>query len=86
MFLWSWIILPISLNESVSLSENFTYETGLAVATPTLAVGRIVVGINNLLGFGLSVRSGDSCTVARHKAVQLPCEQFFQLLIFATIL
>jgi len=47
----------MSLSESVSLSENFTYDTGLAVVTltPGLGAGLVGVGIFSLLweiGFG----------------------------------
>ncbi len=41
----------MSFSESVSLSENFTYDTGLDGTTPGLAVGLIGVG----MGISLSL-------------------------------
>ena len=42
----------MSFSESVSLSENFTYETGFAVTAPALETGRIGVGIRYSLWVG----------------------------------
>lgn len=45
----------MSLSESVSLSENFTYDTGLAGTTPALAVGLMGVGMGISLGLNLLI-------------------------------